>query len=173
MLGRNGIFGRVAHGGGRKCLFGIAARLLRRIGGKRPGALRVQIGDVRLLLVFDPDLRGGDTRGLPIFRQHQRDRLTGEKDPVVVERTIGRAVLRRDFVLVGVVLVGHWRPVLMGEHVDHTVDVQRPAGVDAHDPPLWNSRFDDIAMDEAGDVELAGIFGRAGDLGPAVDAGCR
>jgi len=80
---------RVAHGGGCKCLFGIAARLLRRIGGKRPGALCVQIGDVRLLLIFDPDLRRCDTRGFPIFRQHQRDRLSREVDPVVVQRAIG------------------------------------------------------------------------------------
>ena len=36
--------------------------------------------------------------------------------------------------------------------------------------PLGIVDVDDIAMDEAGDVELAGIFGLAGDLGPAVDA---
>ena len=39
--------------------------------------------------------------------------------------------------------------------------------------PFAMVEFDDIAMHEAGDVELAGIFGLAGDLGPAVDAGCR
>ena len=61
----------------------------------------------------------------------------------------------------------------MGEYVDHAGNAQRLAGVDAHDPPFWNSRFDYIAMDEAGNVELAGISGFAGDLGPAVDAGCR
>ena len=61
----------------------------------------------------------------------------------------------------------------MGEHVDHAVDAQRFAGVDARDAPFRDGRLDDIAMDEAGDIELAGIFGLAGDLGPAVDAGRR
>ena len=77
-------------------------------------ALGVQIGDVRLLLVLDPDQRGGDTRGFPIFSQHQRDRLSAEKDPVIVKRAIGRAFLGRDIVLVGVVLVGHRRPIRDG-----------------------------------------------------------
>ena len=94
-------------------------------------------------------------------------------DAVVVKRAVGRAFLGRDFVLVGVILVSHLRLILMGEHVDHAVNVQCSAGVDAQDPSLRNRRLDDIAMDEAGQVELAGVSGFAGDLGPAVDAGCR
>ena len=89
VLGRNEIFGHVAHSGGRKSLLGIAARLCRRVDGKRLAALRVQIGNVRLLLVFDPDQRGGDAGGFPILRQHQRERLSAEMDLVVVERAIG------------------------------------------------------------------------------------
>ena len=139
---------------------------------KRLVALCMQIRDVRFALLFDPDQRSRKARGFPILGQHQRDRLSVEQDPVIVERAIGRSFFRRDFVLVGVVIVRHRRPVLMGEHVDHAVNAQRLRGIDAHDPPLRNGQFDDIAVHEAGDVELAGISGLAGDLGPAVDAGC-
>ena len=39
--------------------------------------------------------------------------------------------------------------------------------------PLVIVEFDDHAMGQAGDIELAGILRRAGDLGAAVDAGGR
>ena len=94
-------------------------------------ALRLQIRDVRLFPVFDPYQRSGETRGFPILGQHQRDRLSVEQDPAIVKRAIGRALFRRDIVLVGGVVVGHRRPVLMGEHVDDAGDAQCLAGVDA------------------------------------------
>ena len=120
--------------------------------------------------VFDPYQRSGETRRFPILGQHQRDRLSVEQDPVIVKRAIGRSLFRRDVVLVGVVAVGHRRPMLMGKDVDDAGDAQCLAGIDTADAPFRYGRPDDIALDEAGDVELAGIFGFAGDLGPAVDA---
>ena len=173
VLGRDEIFGLVAHVGRRKGLRGVAARLLGLLDDEGLVALRMQIGDVRLLLVFDAHQRGGEARGLPLLGQHQRDRLAAEHDPVVVERAERRALLGRDIVLVGLVVVGHRRPVLVGEHVEHALDAQRLAGVDARDAALGDGRVDDAAIGEAGDVELAGIFGLAGDLGAAVDAGGR
>ena len=59
----------------------------------------------------------------------------------------------------------------MGEDVDHAGDAQRFAGIDAADVPLRYGGPDDISLNQSGDVELAGISGLAGDLGPAVDAG--
>src|SRR5215475_6634200 len=94
-------------------------------------------------------------------------------DPVVVERAVGRALLGRDVVLVSLILVGHMRPILMREYVDHTGNAYCGAGVDARDPPLRDGGVDDITMDEAGNVELAGILGFTGNLCPSIDAGCR
>ncbi len=89
MLGRNEVFGYVTHLCRRKRLLGIAARLLGLVDRERLAALRVQVGDVMLFLVLDPHQRSGDTRGFPILGQHQRERLSAEMDPVVVERAIG------------------------------------------------------------------------------------
>jgi hypothetical protein len=60
----------------------------------------------------------------------------------------------------------------MGEDVDHAGDAQCLRVIDAGDASLRDGRSDGIAMHEAGNVELSGISGFAGDLGPAVDPRC-
>ena len=82
MLDRDEIFGLVAHLGRRKGLRGVAARLLPGFSDRHKAlvALRIQVGDVRLLLVFDAHQRGREARGLPILGEHQRDRLAVEHD---------------------------------------------------------------------------------------------
>ena len=110
---------------------------------------RMQIGDVRFWLVFDPHQRGREARGLPILGEDQRDRLAVEHDLVVVERAERRACLGRHIVLVGLVVVGHARPVLVRQHVEHAGDAQRLAGVDARDAALGDGGGDDAAIGEA------------------------
>ena len=58
----------------------------------------------------------------------------------------------------------------MGEHVEHALNPQGLAGIDARDASLCDGQFDDAAIGEAAGIEFAGIFGFAGDLGAAVDA---
>src|SRR5204862_1010533 len=112
-----------------------------------------------------------EARGLPLFGYDQGDRLSVEFDFVIVERTERRALVRSHVILVGLVGACHFRPVLVRQHVDDAFDGKRATGVDARDAALRNGGGDDAAISETGDVELAGILSRAGDLGPAVDAG--
>ena len=157
---------------GRKGLRGVAARLLRLVDHEGLAEPRVQVGGVLFRLVFDPHQGGGEPRGLPIVRDHQRDRLTVELDRVVVERTERRA-FRSHIVVVGRVGAAHLGPVGMREHVEHVFDRQRATCVDLRDAAFGDGRGDDAAIGEVGGFELAGVLRRAGDLGASVDAGGR
>ena len=171
MLGRNEVVRLVLHGRSCKRSCGVAARLVRLLylGGLAP--LGSEIGRKRLLLViFDPHQRRGEFGGFPVLRYDQRDRLAVELDAVIIERAEGRALLRRHFVLPGLVLVGERRAVRMREHVKHARHLQRLAGVEAGNAPTWNCGLDDEAMCESVGREFAGIFGGPGNLGPTVDA---
>jgi hypothetical protein len=134
--------------------------------------LTVQVGGVRLLFVFDAYQRCSEARDFPLLRKHKRDRLSVEQDPVVIQRSKRRAV-RGHVVLVRAIVIGHGRAVLVREHIDNAVDAQRLAHINAGDAAPGNSRRDDAAIGEAGAVELGSIFCGAGNLGAAVDAGCR
>ena len=109
----------------------------------------MQVGDVRFLVVVDPHQGGRELGDLRLFGDNQRDRLAVEQDPVVVERPEGRP-FRRHVVLVGAVGVRHPRPVRVREHVDHAVDAQGIARVDARDPALGDGGCDDAAVGEVG-----------------------
>src|SRR5262249_57036260 len=61
----------------------------------------------------------------------------------------------------------------VSEDIDHPIDTLRLARVDAPDTAPSDARSDNAAVGEAICVEFAGIFRCAGDLGAAVDAGCR
>src|SRR5947207_2616168 len=83
------IFALHPHGRPLERLRGMAARLGRRgavlpFHDRRVAALRLEIGDMRLPLVFDADERSGKARDLEFFRHHQRHRLAAEANPVVV-----------------------------------------------------------------------------------------
>ena len=177
MLDRDVILAAVAHRGRGERLLGRAARLWRgeRVLGRLqcdgPVTLTIQIGDVRFFIVFHADQRRREARDLRLFGDHQRDRLAAEPDPVVVERP-ERRTFRSHLVLVGAVGARHARPILMRQHVDHAFNGKRLARVDARDAALGDRGRNDAGMREAGRIELAGIFRRAGDLGAAVDAGC-
>src|SRR5262249_33439334 len=54
--------------------------------------------------------------------------------------------------------------------IDHTVDAQRIAYVDADNASLDDRGRDDAAMGEAVGIVLAGVSGGSGDLGSAVNA---
>ena len=132
----------------------------------------VHVRDMRLRLVVHPDQRGREARDLRRFGDDQRDRLAVEHDPVVVERPERRAV-RRHVVLVGLVVVRHGRPVLVRQHGEHARDAACAAPVSMRVMrPLAMVEATTLPWSEAGGVELGGIFGGAGDLGEAVDAGC-
>ena len=107
MLGRDEILGLVADIGRGIGLGGIAMRLFGLLDHKGLIALLVEVGDEGLLLILDVNERGRVAGGFPFLRQHQRDRLAAEHDPVVVQRPERRAFLRRDIVLPGLVGVGH------------------------------------------------------------------
>src|SRR3979411_2945526 len=56
--------------------------------------------------------------------------------------------------------------------VEHALDAQGGAGIDAYDTTLRDYRGYNAAISKAWHVELGGIFCGAGDLREAVDAGC-
>src|SRR3712207_9549707 len=57
------------------------------------------------------------------------------------------------------------------EHVDHAVDAQGAAGVDARYPALGDGGRDDAAVDEVGRTDVGRVLRRTRDLRGAVDAG--
>jgi len=116
--------------------------------------LALQVRDVRLRLVFDPHKEAAKW-AVSQSSPAPRDRLPAEHDLVVIERAVWRALLRRDIVPVGLVRVGHWGAVLMGENVEHAADAQRRAGIDASDASSRNRRIDDITMGKAGKLYSA------------------
>src|SRR5215213_5377235 len=59
----------------------------------------------------------------------------------------------------------------MREHVDHAVDAQGIARVDARDPALGDGGRDDAAVGEVGRADVGRVLRRAGDLRRTVDAG--
>src|SRR5207244_9052662 len=94
MLDRHAIFRFDPHGGLLKRRRGIAARDgLRRVAlrDRAAFALRVEVGDVRLALIFDANERSRKSRDLELLRDDQRHWLAAEQDFVVIERTEGRA----------------------------------------------------------------------------------
>ncbi len=112
----------MAHRGGGIGFVGFAARFFRLFDREGVVALRLQIGDGLLFLVFDAHQRGGEAGDFPFLGHHQRDRLTAEHDLVVIEWTKRLAVFRSDVILVGFRFAGHARTVLMGQHVKHAFD---------------------------------------------------
>jgi hypothetical protein len=181
MLDRNVIFAGVAHCRGGECLLGSTARLRRREhrldrigwGSHRNGgfAPAIHIRHVRICLVLHPHQRRCKTRDLRRFGDDERDRLAVEHDLAVVERPERRSRGGR-LIVVGLIVVRHGRAVLVRKHVEHTLDTQGGAAIDACDATIRDCRGYNAAVSKAWHVELGGIFGRAGDLGEAVDAGC-
>ena len=131
----------------------------------------MQIGGVRFFVVFHTDQRRREAGDLRLFGDHQRDRLAAEPNAVVVERPI-RRTFRRHVVLVGVIGACHGWPVAVREHVNDALDGKRLVHIDARDPALGDGACNEAGMREAGCIELAGVFRRAGDFGAAIDAGC-
>jgi hypothetical protein len=170
MLHRDVVFGLMAPLGRRDRLVGLATCLRPPLHREGFIALSVQIRDVRRLFVFDAHQRRRKTCDLPFLGEDQRDRLSAEDDLVVVERPEGRA-FRRHVIAIGALGAGQTRPIFMGQHVDHAVDPQRLAGVDARDAALGDGGGDHGTMRERGRVELGRVLGRSGDLCPSVDAG--
>jgi hypothetical protein len=74
-------------------------------------------------------------------------------------------------ILVGFIVVRHVRAVLVRKHIEHALDAQGGAGIDAYDATLRDCRGYNAAISKAWHVELGGIFCDAGDLREAVDAG--
>jgi len=64
------------------------------------------------------------------------------------------------------------RPVLVRKDIDHAVDAQRLARVDARDAALGDARRDDASVNEIACVEFASVFRRTSDFRAPVDAGC-
>ena len=177
------VFGAVADRSCSQGLLGPAARLggpehtlSRLCGSEGDLALAVEVRDVRFFLVSYSHQRRRKARDLRLFGYDQRDRLAAEHDLVVVKRPKGRASLRRHLILMGAIGVRHLRSVLVGEHVDHAGDAARLARIDLQDAALGDAGSNDAAVGEtwakgeAGFVELSGVFRRAGDLRPTVDA---
>ena len=121
-------------------------------------------------LVLHAHQRRRKTRDLRRFGDDERDRLTVEHDPVVVERPERRSC-GRHVILVGLIVVRHGRTVLVRKHVEHALDAQGGAEIDACDATLCDCRRYNAAISKAWHVELGGIFCGAGDLREAVDAG--
>ena len=177
MLDRDVVLAAVAHlGCGERCL-GRAARLWRgewvlgRLQYDGLVALAIQVRNVPFFIAFHADQRRRETRDLRLFRHHQCNRLAAEPNAVVIERP-ERRTFRSHLVLVSAVVACHGWPILMREHVDHAFNRKRLARVDTGDPALGDRGCHDAGMREAGCIELAGVFRRAGDLGAAIDAGC-
>jgi len=173
ILGGNEILALVPRRRFFKSPRGVAARLLRLFDRSSLFQARMQIGRKAFRFVLDIHERCRKTCGLPVLREHQRDRLSVEPDPVVIERAKRRAAFRRDVVVIILVGRSHLRPVVMGQHVEHARNRQRPDRIDACDAALGHGRGHDRAKSEIGHIEFAGVFGEAGDLGASVDAGGR
>ena len=181
MLDRNVIFAGVAHRRGGERRLGRTARLgrrehrLARIAWRfhRNGGLAttMHIRNVRFRLVLHPHQRCRETRDLRRLRDDERDRLAVEHDPVVIERPERRS-WGRHVILVSQIVVRHRRTIFVREHVEHALDAQRGARIDARDATLRDCRGYDAAVNKVRRVELRGVFRRPGDLREAVDAGC-
>jgi hypothetical protein len=74
-------------------------------------------------------------------------------------------------VVIGLVVVGHGRPVLVRKHADHALEGQGGARIYAQDAALGDGRRDQARVGKTGCVELGGVFRLAGDLRRAVYAG--
>ncbi len=122
----------------------------------------LQRGRDRQLVVLDVDVRDrGVGGGLGLRRDH-RDRLAGEPDLADGhDRTVAQRVA-----VVGI-QVGQ---VLPGEDGDHAVELFRRRGVDGPDPGVCDRAVQDRAVEHAGQPDVAGEFGLAGQLEPAVGA---
>jgi hypothetical protein len=180
MLDRHVVFALVPHRGHNKRSIGIAARLGRGEQGLyrtrrslyRSGcvALAIHISEMRRFVVLYADQRRRKARYLRRLGDDQRDRLAIELDLVIVKWPERRSI-RSHLVLIGLIIVGHARTVLVREHGQHTVEAQGGTCIDARDATLRNRCADDAPVHETRDVDLGGILGGAGDLCDAIDAG--
>ena len=135
--------------------------------------LRVEIGHMCLLLIFDADQRSRKARDLEFLGDDQCYRLAIEKD-FGRHRADGRVspqarcrpcISRRDD--------AQSRPMRVGEHVEHAFHRQRIRSMDPLDAALGNGGRDHEAVREPGHVVFGRVFRSAGDLRASVDAGGR
>ncbi len=171
VLDRDAVVGIVAHGRAGKPPRRIAPRLDGLVDLEGLLTPRMQVGRKALGPIFNVDEHRREARGVLILGHDQRDRLEVEMNLVVIERTIGRAALRRDVIAVVLVLVGHLDPVGVGQHVDDAIDGKGATAIDPDDAPLGDGGVDDDAEGEIGRGELSSVFRCTDDLGAAVDAG--
>ncbi len=129
----------------------------------------LQIGLVCLDFVFDShQARRMARQGLGLGH-HQRQRLAAVEHSVVVQRAERRA-FGGIVVLVGLVVAGHRRSVLMGQHQAHAGQCLGRGGVDARDSATGDAARDHRAVEQPRHLGFGGIAGLAGDLERAVDA---
>ena len=185
--GREGVLPLDHHGGVFEGAAGIAApervavagvavgvgQVAKTVRAARPGPLlvdqrgvrgerRLERGRDREFVVLDVDERDrGVGRGLGFGRDHG-DRLAQEPD---LAQGHDRPVPQR--VAVVGIDVGQ---VVAGQDGDHAVGLLRGGGVDAPDPGVRHRAVQDRAVEHAGQPEVAGVFGLAGELQPAVGA---
>src|SRR5215469_10784757 len=170
MFDRDEVLAFVPNGRGGVGLRGIAARLIWLIDNVGLINLRVQIGSVFLCLVANVNQGGRKPSDLRFLGEYQRDWLVVELDLVVVKRAKGRTA-GETLVIVGLVGTRHLRPVLMGQHIQHTLDGKRSARVDSRDAASCDGRGDNAGIDEIGSSKFTSVLRPAGDLRASVDAG--
>ena len=130
--------------------------------GRVVGQRHLETGRDGQFVVLDVDARDrGVGDGLGLRRDH-RDRLADETD---LADGHDRAVPQR--VAVVGIQVGQ---VLGRQDGDHAVELFRRRGVDGGDPGVRHRTVQDRAVEHAGHPDVAGEFGLAGQLEPAVGA---
>ena len=119
-------------------------------------------------LVFDPDQRTGVGCLIERAGDHQRNRLAGVVDLLVLKRQIGLPV--RMQVAPGFRRRVHARQVAMREHRQHAGCLLRGAGVDRHRPAVRDGAVDNRGVRRAGERNIGGVARTAGHLEPPVAA---
>ncbi len=129
----------------------------------------VDRGHRRGLGVADADQAGGVLRLLQAVGDHDRDRLPGVVDDVVLHREErlagGRAADQRR-------QQRHWvqlRHVAVGQDAGDALGPSRLRGVDGGDPAAGDPGADDRGVGQVRQGDVAGVVRGAGHLGRAVD----
>ena len=119
-------------------------------------------------LVFDADQRPGMARLVERRRDHQRDRLAGVVDLVVLQRQIALPV--RMEVAPGLWRRVHARHVAMGKYRQHAGRIRRGRRVDRHCPAVCYRTVDDRSMHRACDRNIGRVARAAGHLERSIGA---
>ena len=157
--------------GSRDCLLGIPDR--RR---DRPQELRRVDGVLRRLrtehhralrLVLDPNQRGGMGRLVERRGDHQRNRLAGIVDPLILKRQIRLPM--RVKVAPGLWRRVHARHASMGEHRQHARHLFGDGSVDRHRPAVRDGAGNDRGVRRVCERNIRRVARGAGHLEPPVE----